>query len=109
MSREIFLTKTEVIRLDQRNISDCLEIDRLSLKGFWKKSQWEFELDSPFRLCIGIQSNSKILALACGSIGVDQLDITLIAVHPDFQRKGLGIKVLSSLVYKQVNSRSQER
>ncbi len=97
-NQENYFHTTEVISLSRENLNQCLELDKLSLQGFWNKSQWEFELNSSSRLCVAIKKASKIIALACGSIALDQLEITFVAVHPNSQRQGLGKKIVSYLL-----------
>ena len=41
-----------------------------------------------------IEKNGRIAGLICGYYAVGEGDITSIAVHPDFRRKGLALKLI---------------
>ena len=90
----------EIIELGMMHINDCLELDQKSLKGLWTKSQWERELTDSKRICLGIidLKTKKILGLCSSWLVLDELHITLIAVNPIHQRKGLGKFLLSDLI-----------
>ncbi len=90
----------EVIRLGLDELMACQELDQIALGGIWNKKHWSYELSTPSRLSLGIMNRSKLLAIACGSIVIDELHITAIAVHPERRREGLGALILSSLMTK---------
>ena len=93
------------IQLGKLHLNSCLELDQLSLKGLWSKSQWEKELTDPKRICIGVidLETEKLLGLCSAWLLIDELHITCIAVDPIHQRKGLG-KILISNLIKHSNS-----
>ncbi len=82
------------------NLNACMELDQKSLKGLWTKSQWEIELSHPKRICLGIieLKTKKLLGLCSAWLVINELHITSIAVHPIHQRKGLGKLLLSDLI-----------
>ena len=90
----------KVISLGEEHIDACTRLDLLSLNGLWSKKQWGIELTNSKRVCIGIISLSTLLAMASGWIVSNELQITIVAVHPDHRNKGLGKLVLSSLISK---------
>ena len=94
-----------IIQLGRVNLKSCLDLDQISFKGLWTKSQWEKELTDPKRICIGAidVETKKILALCSSWLVIDELQITSIAVHPIHQRKGLGRFLMSCLI-KRANS-----
>ena len=88
------------LQLGILHLNSCLEIDKISLKGLWTKSQWEKELTDPKRICIGVidLKTKKLLGLCSAWLVIDELHITSIAIHPIHQRKGLGKFLLSDLI-----------
>ena len=82
------------------HLNDCIDLDQKSLDGLWTKSQWEKELTDPKRICLGIieLETKKLLGLCSAWFVIDELQITFIAVHPIYQRKGLGKFLLSDLI-----------
>ena len=99
-----------IIELGMMHINDCLELDQKSLKGLWTKSQWERELKDSKRICIGIMElkTKKILGLCSSWLVLDELHLTLIAVHPIHQRKGLGKFLLSDLIKRSKSLRTNQ-
>ena len=87
----------EVISLNLKNVSSCMKLDQIALKGLWSKKQWEKELSDSRKLCLGIIQSSEIIALGCGYVILDELHLTAIAVHPHHRRIGLAQIVLSNL------------
>ena len=100
----------KIIELGMMHINDCLELDQKSLKGLWTKSQWERELTDSKRICIGIMDlkTKKILGVCSSWLVLDELHITLIAVHPVHQRKGLGKFLLSDLIKRSRSLRTNQ-
>ena len=88
------------IQLGISHLNSCLELDQVSFKGLWSKSQWEKELTDPKRICIGIidHETKKLLGLCSAWLVIDELHITSIAVHPIHQRKGIGKLLISDLI-----------
>ena len=92
--------KGDIISLGIEHIKDCLQLDEIAFNGLWSNTHWQMELTDSSRLCIGFFENRKLLALACGSIVCEQLDITAIGVDPHHRRLGIGNNLLSALLNK---------
>ena len=90
--------KLKVITLGVDHLKKCFQLDQIALNGFWSEQQWKKELTDSKRLCLGLLNNSELLSFACGWIVIDELQITAIAVHPHYQRMGMGKKILSNLL-----------
>tara|TARA_Y100001968_G_C19233370_1_gene655610 strand:+ start:224 stop:733 length:510 start_codon:yes stop_codon:yes gene_type:complete len=90
----------EVISIGIQHLNQCFELDKISLQGIWTKDQWQKELLNKKNLCLGIFLDSKIIAIGCGSIIYETLEINAIAVNPNEQKKGYGEKVLMFLLKK---------
>ena len=89
-----------IIKLGKIHLNACINLDQESLKGLWTKSQWQKELTDPKRICLGIieLESQKLLGLCSAWLVIDELQITFIAVHPKFQRRGLGKFLMSDLI-----------
>ena len=100
----------KLIQLGITHINDCMELDQKTLKGIWTKSQWERELSDSKRICLGIINlkTKKLLGLCSAWLVLDELHITLIAVHPIHQRKGLGKFLLSNLIKRSRSLRTNQ-
>ena len=88
----------KVISLEEKHLDFCIEIDNLALNGLWSRDQWKKELEESQRLCFGILEESKLVAIACGWLVIDELQLTAIGVHPKYRRKGLARQLLSILL-----------
>ena len=100
----------KIIQLGIMHINDCMDLDQKSLKGLWTKSQWERELTDSKRICLGVidLKKKKLLGLCSAWLLLDELYITLIAVHPIHQRKGLGKLLLSDLIKRSSSLRTNQ-
>ena len=86
------------ILLGPQHLDSCLALDVASLGGLWSKAQWRQELEAHQRPCVGMLRETKLLALACGWMVLDELHITALAVAPAWHRRGLGLLILQSLL-----------
>ena len=89
-----------IIQLGIIHLQDCVDLDRKLFEGLWARSQWEKELTDPKRICLGIidMDTKELLGLCSAWLVIDELHITLLAVHPIHQRIGLGKFLLSALI-----------
>ena len=89
-----------IIQLGIMHLDSCFELDQKSLNGIWSKSQWEKELTDPKRICIGVINldNKRLLGVCTAWLVIDEIHLTLLAVQPTHQRKGLGKSLLSELI-----------
>ncbi len=89
----------KTIRLQRTHALACLKLDARALNGLWTSDHWERELSDPQRICIGIAANGDtLLAMACGWVVLDELQITVLGVEPEHRRRGLGRAVLKRLL-----------
>ena len=98
----------KIIQLEKIHLNACIKLDQKSLKGLWTKSQWEKELTMPNRICLGIieLETKKLIGLCSAWLVIDELHITSIAVHPEYQRKGLGKFLISDLIKRSPSLRT---
>jgi len=83
----------------------CLKLDARALNGLWTSDHWERELSEPDRICVGIAASEDVLvAVSCGWVVLDELQITMLAVDPDQRRRGLGRAVLRHLLMDASNA-----
>ncbi len=92
------LSKNKIIHLGNKHLSACLLLDKNALGGLWTEKQWENELSSPYRSCLGILKEDRLIALSSGWIIKDHLDIMTVAVEAKYRRLGLGKSIIISLL-----------
>tara|TARA_Y100001968_G_scaffold213506_1_gene196488 strand:- start:29 stop:484 length:456 start_codon:yes stop_codon:yes gene_type:complete len=89
-----------IVQLGIMHLNDCVDLDQKSLNCIWTRSQWERELTDPQRICLGIieLETKKLIGLCSAWRVIDELHITFVAVHPMYQRKGIGRFLFSDLI-----------
>jgi len=89
-----------------------LELDHLCFGGLWTLEAYQRELNSPNSVLLGLSPSlaspthpspltprpSPLLAMGCLWAILDEAHITILAVHPAYQRQGLGQAVLLALL-----------
>ncbi len=90
----------ELVSLTREFLLPCKELDRLVLNGIWSDTHWRKELSDPCRLCLGIMNSTELIAFACGWIVVEEINLTAIAVHPEWRRIGLASLLIGKLLQK---------
>ncbi|MFN6460639.1 MAG: ribosomal protein S18-alanine N-acetyltransferase [Nostoc sp. DedVER02] len=101
----------EIKLLTPDNLSAILELDRACFGGLWTLEGYKRELDSPNSDLLGLFSPSSsisLLGIGCFWSILDEAHITIVAVHPQYQRQGLGAALLYSLI-KTACDRKMER
>ena len=88
--------QTQLLGPDQ--LEACLALDQASFAGLWTRQQWHRELSASDRLCLGLLRKQRLIAVACGWLVVDELQISTVAVAPDQRRHGHGKQVLMALL-----------
>jgi [ribosomal protein S18]-alanine N-acetyltransferase len=95
-------------RLGPADLEGCLSLDRLALGGLWDRVQWQVELKTAGRLCLGLDGPLGLEALASGWLVVDELQIMVVAVHPACRRRGRGQRVLGALLQEARQRKAQQ-
>jgi len=97
-------------RLTPENLNAVVELDRLCFGGLWTQEGYSRELDSSHSDLFGLFLPSSALLVGFGCLWsiVDEAHITILAVHPRYQRRGLGQALLVALLLS-ANGRGLER
>lgn len=81
------------------DIPDVLAIERESFKSPWSQAAFEAEMEKSYaglklaRLKAG-DSDRQLLGYVCFWLAAEELQITNIAVHPQYRRRGIGLHLL---------------
>lgn len=84
--------------IDHFLLSQVLELDRICFDGLWTLDGYQREIDSPNSELIAITENDRFIGYGCFWAIVDEAHITIIGIHPDYQRQGLGKLILTALL-----------
>jgi [ribosomal protein S18]-alanine N-acetyltransferase len=88
-------------KLTPDRLAAAVDLDRACFGQLWTADQYARELDSPnsdLLILTPTQSQGPLLALGCNWAILDEAHITIVAVHPDYQRRGLGQLMLGALL-----------
>jgi [ribosomal protein S18]-alanine N-acetyltransferase len=91
----------ELKPLTSDDLNSVLEIDKACFGGLWTLCGYQREIDSPNSDLIGIfstQTSAKLLGIGCSWSILEEAHITLVAVHPQYQRQGFGQVLIYSLL-----------
>ncbi len=94
----------KIVPLKKNNLDDVCEIEKLSLDTVWGKKQMEKELENKNAVYFCAENDGKTI----GYIGLWNIcgegNITNVAVHPDFRKRGIGkLLVLEMIKYAKEN------
>jgi [ribosomal protein S18]-alanine N-acetyltransferase len=81
-------------------LDQVVELDRLCFGQLWTAAQYQREFDIPNSdiLILLDADRSQVLAYGCVWAIVDEAHMTIIAVHPDYQKHQLGSAMLWGLM-----------
>lgn len=95
------MTLLELKQITPQMLSAVLELDQLCFDGLWTLEGYQRELESPNSDLISLSipvTPAALLGMGCMWTILEEAHITLLAVHPDYQRQGLGQALLLALL-----------
>ncbi|MDB9538511.1 ribosomal protein S18-alanine N-acetyltransferase [Anabaenopsis tanganyikae CS-531] len=87
--------------LTLNDLTAILELDQACFGGLWTMDGYQRELNSPNSVLLGLFSpvyGSKLLGMGCFWAILEEAHITILAIHPQYHRQGLGQALLYSLL-----------
>ena len=92
------------------DLDAIVALDKLCLGGIWSADGYLREIDSPNSTLLLIQEDQEqtLIGLGCLWSIVEEAHITLLGIHPEYRRRGLG-KLLLFLLLEDAVSRKLER
>ncbi|MBD2105084.1 ribosomal protein S18-alanine N-acetyltransferase [Leptolyngbya sp. FACHB-261] len=84
--------------LTEACLPQIIALDQVCLGGFWAPAAYQRELASDRSILLGVFAQANLVAMGCLWSIVEEAHITLLAVHPDQRRRGLGSLLLWSLL-----------
>ncbi len=105
------LGEIELEILTKKYLGQVLELDQICFGGLWRLQGYQREIKSPNSYLLIITINQglekKVIGLGCFWAILEEAHITILAIHPDFQRRGLGSLLLENLLKEAVNRKLQ--
>lgn len=86
--------------LQTKHLEQVVTLDQICLGGLWNLSGYQREIDSPnsTSLVFCLPSTDQIIGIGCFWAILEEAHITLLAIHPDYRRQGLGELLLINLL-----------
>ena len=88
---------TNIIEITDKQAKDCFLLDTKSLK-FWNFQQWESELKKEYVKALAVFKSEKIVGACLSQMTNDEADLLYMAIHPEFQRRGIGKSLFSEFI-----------
>ncbi len=99
--QEACVTSLKIRRLTSEFLPPVLDLDQQCFGGLWTLEGYQRELDSPnsdLVILVDDSASTSVLGLGCVWAILDEAHITIVAVHPNYQRQGLGQAILFALL-----------
>ena len=85
--------------LQKTQLDEVKALDQLCFDGLWTKGAYEREIDSPNSLLLALMTpENQLIGIGCFWAIVEEAHITLLGIHPDYRRQGLGELLLCELL-----------
>ena len=101
----IYAKEIEIKPLTPTEVFEVVALDQMCLGGLWQKEAYLREIDSDKSTLIALHlsqpeldARSMIIGVGCLWLIVDEAHMTLLAVHPNYRRQGLGQLLLFKLL-----------
>lgn len=99
------MNKIAIKLLTPAEVPEVVKLDRICLGGLWTEEAYLREIESDKSTLIilrlwasELNHQPQIIGMGCLWSIVDEAHITLLGIHPDFRRQGLGRLLLFSLL-----------
>ena len=90
------MSEYHVVPIVREHLSDAAEIERLCFSEPWSEASLGLLLTDA-ALGLVVLQGDRAVAYVGAMLALDEGQITNVAVHPDFRRRGLGAKLLEEL------------
>ena len=82
--------------LTTHHLSDVIELDEATNPHPWTGKQWVDSLEN--HTCYGLWQDETLLGFAVCMITLDEAELLLIAIAPEFQRQKLGSQLMEAVL-----------
>lgn len=106
----MILLDLKIKSLTVEHLSTLVELDKACFNGLWTLEGYLRELESPNSHFLGIFAplQSGLLGMGCFWSILEEAHITILAIHPQYHRQGLGQALLYTLL-RSASDRGLER
>ena len=89
----------DIREINSKNSNSCYELDLKTIKH-WNQNQWKNELEKDYINGIGIYVNNSIVGVCVFHKIHDEAEIRYLSVDPNYNRRGLGKKLIYKVFQK---------
>lgn len=101
-------TRIYLSEIDQKFLTQLKDIDHACLGDFWSLEAYQREIDSPNSCVLGLTTEDhELLGFGCLWSILEEAHITVLAVRPEYQGKGLGKAIVWGLLKKARDRQSE--
>ncbi|MFA5174214.1 MAG: GNAT family N-acetyltransferase [Candidatus Pacearchaeota archaeon] len=100
------------LKLDNKNIENIIELHKKSIFEIWDKVNRKYSIEGIKKFIITVFEKGEVYGyfdkeMLSGVIGIEpkqkEIEISFLLVDPQFQRKGIGKKLMDFVEYKSKN------
>ena len=96
------------VLMTQAHIADVAELEKLCFSTPWSAQSLELLTREGIGMGVVYLQEGKVVAYGGMLCGVDQGQITNVAVHPEYRRRGIGRAIVGALLKHAVNEKFEE-
>lgn len=83
-----------LVKMARRHLPEILEIEQLCFTETWREVDFLRLIDLPDALCLVAMESGMVIGYSCLWVVIESSELGNLAVHPDFQRLGVGARLL---------------
>ncbi|VAX33466.1 Ribosomal-protein-S18p-alanine acetyltransferase [hydrothermal vent metagenome] len=92
------MTQITISKMTVSDIPEVAAIERESFSTPWTEASFFSEINSPASICRVALSGDSLIGYICASCILDEGHILNLAVRPDYRRKGIGRRLVLSVL-----------
>jgi [ribosomal protein S18]-alanine N-acetyltransferase len=82
-------------KMTEADLEQVVAIDQVSFSLPWPARSFHYEVhDNLASRCWTVELDGRVTAMMIGWLIVDELHVATIATHPDYRRRGIGMRLL---------------
>lgn len=84
--------------MEEKHLDDVQEISELSIRNYWSKEELSKEIDNKLARYFVHEEDNRIVGFVGVWVVCDEGQITNVAVHPDYRRRGIAKMLMTNMI-----------
>ena len=97
----------EILEMNQAHVAPIAALEKLCFSDPWSENSVASELKNPLSLWLVAMEGETLVGYIGSQTVCGETDMMNVAVHPDFRRRGIAVKLIDSLLRELKNRGSQ--